>query len=149
MNALVTFRVGDTDWAVDVDTVLEVTTASSVTPVPGTARRVLGVTSWRGRTLPVLRLAEDLKDCGSAPDQRCRLLVLRWPGPFALRVDSPGQIVRTWEPLERESLPGETEVLELVRVDGRLVRVLDVPRVVADPRALLDNTGGGACARTA
>ena len=84
---LVTFRVGDAHYGLDVSDVVEVAATGEITPVPGTSERVAGVASWRGRTIPVLLLPEDLKREAVGPDQKCRLLVLSQPGAFAIRVE--------------------------------------------------------------
>jgi chemotaxis signal transduction protein len=142
--ALVTFRVADATYGVDVRDVVELSTSGQVTPVPGTSDRVAGVTSWRGRTLAVLRLASDLKREAAAPDQRCRLLVLRSPAPFALRVDAPGQILRDWSPVEGDEARSETgETCLLARAGESLVRVIDPRRLAGDARSLLAGAGPG------
>jgi chemotaxis signal transduction protein len=148
---LVTFRVADAQYGFDVSDVVEVAATGEITPVPGTSERVAGVASWRGRTIPVLRLPEDLKREAVGPDQKCRLLVLSQPGAFAIRVDAPGQIVREWTPVntpDHAAEPGMTRLL--ARVDDDLVRVLDPRRVVGDPATLLQaaTPGGDACAST-
>ena len=148
---LVTFRVGDSLYGFDVGDVVEVAATGEITPVPGTSERVAGVTSWRGRTIPVLRLAEDLKREAAGPDQKCRLLVLSRPGAFAIRVDAPGQIVREWTPVDSPDRGVEQGMTRLLaRVDDDLVRVLDPRRVVGDPATLLRaaTSGGDACAST-
>jgi two-component system chemotaxis response regulator CheV len=146
---LVTFRVAESTFAFDVEDVVEVAGLGIVTRVPGTAERVLGVTSWRGRTLPVLLVSADLKREAAAPDQRCRLVVLKNPGAFAIRVDAPGQIIRDWTPIP-DAPPGSGETRQLARVRNELVRVLDPRRVVGDPATMLlaGTFGGDGCAST-
>jgi chemotaxis signal transduction protein len=131
---LVTFRWEGEDWAFEAFDVVEIVGARAVTPVPNTSSRVLGIVTWRGRTLPVL-LPRALKDPPVSTDLKKRLLVLRRPGSFAVPVDEPGRVVdaRSAENVEWAGAEGAARPagLRLVRVEERLVRVLD-------PRALVE-----------
>jgi chemotaxis signal transduction protein len=135
-HPLVTFRIGDQDFAFDVRDVVEMIAARQPTPVPGASPRLIGVTSWRGKTVPVLTLPGALKREAAPSDGKKRLLVLRRPTPFALRVDEPGRIAdpRDLEDVAIEGGDVEDEVREsgvrLVRWQGRLLRVLDPVRVL-------------------
>jgi chemotaxis signal transduction protein len=133
----VTFSLDGATYAFDVDDVVEVAVTGDVTPVPGTSERVAGVTSWRGRTIPVLRIRADLKRTDDTSDQRCRLIVLRRPEPFAVRVDSPGQILRDWAAVSEPTPDADRETRLLVRRGEELVRVLDPVRIAGVPRTLL------------
>jgi chemotaxis signal transduction protein len=139
-HPLVTFKIGDRDFAFDVRDVVEMVTARPPTPVPGACSRLVGVTSWRGKTLPVLELPGALKREAAPSDGKKRLLVLRRPTPFALQVDESGRIA---DPRDLEDLAVEGGEIEgdaresgvrLVRWHGRLLRVLDPVRVLGhDP----------------
>lgn len=130
---VVTFRWEGEDWAFEVPDVVEVVGARTVTPVPGTEPRVLGIVTWRGRTLPVLA-PQALKDPAGTPDLKRRLIVLR-EGPFAVPVDEPGRVIDAGTaevvdlPKDGEGTPPDG--LRLLRLEGRLVRVLDPRALVA------------------
>ena len=130
---IVTFLWDGEEWAFDLEDVVEVATARSVTPVPGTGSGVMGIASWRGRTLPVL-LPRGLKESTATPDLKSRLLVLRHPAPFAVPLDEPGRVATigagTFPPPEMTGEGEDRTLRAVVHVDGRPVRILD-PRVLA------------------
>lgn len=133
--SLVTFDVAGQWYALPVEAVVEVATGASLTRVPGGGDGLAGVTSWRGRTIPVFRLEGDLKPADAAPDLECRVLILRDPGPCALRIDRPGEILREWTPVVVEGRTGPNADA-FTRDADRTIRVLDPNEVVA--------TAGGA-----
>ena len=136
----ITFRWADGDYALDVGDVVEILSARPATPVPGAAPRLAGIVSWRGRTLPVLNLPSPLKHAEPAPDVEKRMIVLRRPASFAVRVDEPGRILHAVELEEREA-KSEEEVREVqvngirwMQWDGGPIRVLDPSRILGtDP----------------
>ena len=138
LRPLVTFRVGEHDYALELDDVIELIVQHPPTPVPGSVPRLLGVTSWRGRTLPVLGLAGALKREPAEPDGKGRFLVLSRPSPYALHVDDPGRLAspRDLVPVAIEGAEAEAEArelgLRLARWNGRLLRILDPVRILGD-----------------
>src|SRR5687767_11818247 len=56
-EVVVRVRVGTEDYALPVENVLEVAELGALTPVPGSARTVLGVRNLRGQVIPVIDLA--------------------------------------------------------------------------------------------
>jgi chemotaxis signal transduction protein len=141
-QTLVTFLWEGENWAFDLADVVEVVGTRHVTPLPGAHPRLLGIVTWRGRTLPVFAPGA-LKDSPVPPDLKRRLLVLRRPGPFAVPVDEPGRVVDA-AAAERVDLreDGPADGLRLLRVDGRLVRLLDPRAIVATGGAPTDRREG-------
>ena len=129
-SSLVTFDVHGQWYAFPVEAVVEVATGATLTRVPGAGDGLAGVTSWRGRTIPVFRLEGDLKPVDAAPDQECRVLILRDPGPFALRIDRPGDILREWTPVVVEGRRGAAADA-FTRDGDRTIRILGPNEVVA------------------
>lgn len=132
----ITFSCGDTDYALDVFDVLELLPARTATPVPGGTDRLAGITTWRGRTLAVIDWPATLKAERDTPDLRKRMIVVRRPSPFALRVDAPGRIVGAGE-LEELTMEGggadreaRDQGVRLLRSRHGLVRVLDPRRIL-------------------
>ena len=124
--SVVTFWLGSEEYGFPVTEVVEMTPAASVTRVPGAPPRVAGITTWRGRTIPVLDLRAHLKLEDSPPDVKSRLLVLDRPGPFAVLVERPGRILTTGEirPVESPAR-GSEDAFTLMQTEDGLVRVLD------------------------
>jgi len=138
-DPIVTFTLAGARYALPVRRVVEVTTAVPVTRVPGASSRLLGVTAWRGRTIPVLDPRPNLKRDPREPDVVSRILVVGHPSPFGVRIDDPGRVLRASDlrPLE----PGDPEANaagpDLVRTADGLVRLLDPEEVLGDVRTLI------------
>ena len=137
---VVTFRLGGACYGFPLGDVVEVTVAVPVTPVPGTTCRLVGVTAWRGRTIPVLDPRPHLKREARESDVVSRILVVGRPSPFGVRIDDPGRVLRPSElhPLE----PGDSEAhgapaLALVRTADGMVRLLDAVEVLGDVQTLV------------
>ena len=92
-RTLVTFWIETKLFGLDVLDVQEVTPVLDVTPVPGAARPIAGVVTWRGASLPVL----DLRT-GDSMDRSCvfrgRIVLLRRPERFGVLIDQADGIRR-------------------------------------------------------
>lgn len=138
----VTFRLDGGEYAFAAADVVEMLAARSVTPVPGMAPRLAGVTTWRGRAIPVLDLRRCLKREPSATDgKKRRLLVLRRPGPFAVLIGDPGRILWGGDIVAEEPAPSDPEreagVVRVLRTASDRVRALDPERILGEERSLL------------
>ena len=139
-GALVSFTLGGVRFAFAVADVVEVTAVVPVTPVPGTARRLVGVTAWRGRTIPVVDPRRALKSEGRKPDVLSRILVVGRPSPFGVLIDAPGRVLREADLRAIESgEPADPRAAgpTLVRAADGLVRLLDPEAVLGDVRTLV------------
>jgi purine-binding chemotaxis protein CheW len=133
-TSLVTFWVGDKEYAFDVRDVVEVAADVGVAKVPGAPDRFEGVVAWRGQTIPVLRLASFLKAREHTPDVKRRLLVLARLGAFAVPVDRLGRVLHASEvaPVDYVARAGQRDpIVSLVRSEGGIIRVLDPARLIS------------------
>jgi len=137
----VTFRLDGQEYAFAAADVVEVLPARFVAPVPGTSRRVVGVTTWRGRAIPVLDLRRSLKREAPGPDVKGGLLVLRRPGPFGVLIGDPGRILWGVDIIAEESVgsdPGrETGVVRVLATSSGSVRLLDPVGILGEETSLL------------
>jgi purine-binding chemotaxis protein CheW len=110
-------------YAVEVGCVVEVVPAASLTPVPCTPRFVLGLTTVRGRVLPVMDIAPVLGIGGDEGREPTNIVVVEADGvPFGIAaggVEGP----------ERH---------DAGKLEADMVGVLDVPALVADRRLEVD-----------
>jgi purine-binding chemotaxis protein CheW len=107
-------------YAVEVDSVLEVVPAGSLTPVPCTPRFVLGLTTVRGRVLPVMDVARVLGIAGDEEDRRDSHVVLVEADGVTFGIAAGGV-----EGPERH---------DAKKLEADMVGVLDVHALVADRR---------------
>lgn len=149
VQQLVTFRLGDDQFAVDILAVERVLRFSAPAAVPNLPPWIDGVIEHGGRVLPVIDLRTRFGMPRLAPRPEHRILVLaigeEWLG---VTVDSvhevlpvaPGEIAPPpplFRGLSAEYLKG------LVRKDGSLIIFLDVARVLTSSE-LLELTSGAA-----
>ena len=138
---LVRFALGDQELLVDVASVLEVLVAGPVTRLPGSAPAIAGVTSVRGRIVPVVDASRALGT--TVPVTRDRFLVVATPdGPVALVVDRVDAVVAAEVELvadlpERDDgatadgVPPAPLVVATATIDGASFPVVDPAAVIA------------------
>lgn len=87
------FQMAGESYAVALDCLAEVLPLGSVTPVPGVARALLGVTNVRGEIRPMFNLHHMLTLPEPEANTRCYAVFLRAPGrAVGLRVEETRQI---------------------------------------------------------
>jgi chemotaxis signal transduction protein len=144
MSGLVTFRLGDREYATPLDDVREVVRLEGLVDLPGMAPPLAGVLDLRGSALPVL----DLRPIAS-PGARGDVLVLGHVGvPGAPRVADSGPVgvavdqVRAVVALEDLPCAGTTPdvrllapyVVDVLRGPGGVVFLVDLARMVEAAR---------------
>ena len=133
---LLSFRVADQEYAVDIMSVREIrgwTTATSLPHAPGYVR---GVINLRGTVLTVIDLGQRLGIASEKPSARSVIIVVEiGRRPVGLRVDAVSDILTI--PIgdmlpPPELLADETEnfICGLSIVDERMIRVLDLSAVL-------------------
>ncbi|ROQ20329.1 two-component system chemotaxis response regulator CheV [Marinimicrobium koreense] len=138
---LLLFRLGGAQlFAINVFKVQEVVKMPRLRRVPHSYSQVCGVTQWRGQTIPVLDLSAAIGARALPPGTEQNLIVTEYNRSVQAFMTGPvDRIVNlNWE----EVLPppegaGRGHFLtSITRVDGRLVEILDVERVLAEVAAL-------------
>jgi chemotaxis signal transduction protein len=122
--------VGREQYALPVETVLEVVEHGELTPVPGSRAEIIGVFNLRGRVIPVIALATIL---GLPAEEPERIVVVEHDERSAgLAVDAVidvGELPAASEQVDSPYLTGA------VLLDGTLVGVLDAAAVLASVSA--------------
>jgi len=134
---LVTFMLDREEFGVPIGRVREVLRVGDITRVPEAPPHIRGVTSVRGRILPVVEIRSRLGLAGlGEPDVRARLVVVEAHGRvLGLLVDAVNQVVRV--PAESvleppaEVVGAQTDyVTGIGRLDTRLIILLDLDRAL-------------------
>lgn len=136
-HQLVVFRLGTTEFGLDVFRVHEVLRYQPVTPVPRAPAFVAGVIDLRGALLPVIDLRRHLQLTDSAADAETRILVVDHEGErLGLVVDAVVEVLRV--PETALAAPpayvrgAAAECLQgVARLPQRLIVVLDVERLLS------------------
>ncbi len=133
--ALVCFRLGDEQYALDIACVREVLRVPSITHVPQMPDFVLGVVNVRGNILPVFdcRLKFDL--AGKAFDDKAKIIVVEaQDASISFIVDELLDNVKVERssiapaPYGNLKIPGEC-VAGISRLDGRVVTILNLNKM--------------------
>ncbi len=131
----VEFKIGTTNYGINVAKVREVIQNQrfTVTPMPQTHPEVMGLFTLRGRSIPLVRLANCLNTVGNPNPQN--IIVTEINNFYAgFLVDSVNRIHRiSWNSME--SLPeiGHQErVLGIVRLSGKMILMIDFESIIAE-----------------
>jgi purine-binding chemotaxis protein CheW len=115
---LVTFKVGGEEFGLDVFAVHEILRYQGVTPVPRAPAFVEGVLDVRGSVVPVIDVRRRFEVREFAFDDDTRIVLVEYAGErLGLVVDIRG--------LAAEFVRG------IVRLEGRLVILLDLERILS------------------
>lgn len=133
---LVTFRLGNEEFSLDILRVQEIIRHMELTRVPRTPDFVDGVINLRGRVIPVLDLR---KRFGLPSDERTnetRIIVVDVDNKtVGLKVDAVSEVLRlpadTVEPAPAIVTGAESDYIKGVgKLDGRLLILLDVEKIL-------------------
>ena len=134
---LLAFRLGKEEYCVMVEQVREVLKMRDITPVPHTPEHVLGVTSIRGRVLPVIDLCKRLGLVPGERDEKSRIVVITVEDEdMGILVDRMTGVVRFPPDAIRpapdtiEQGAGAEFLRGIARKDDKLYILLDVDKAV-------------------
>jgi purine-binding chemotaxis protein CheW len=139
---LLAFRLASEQYAIDTRHVVEVHPLRDLTPLPGTPDFVRGIVNLRGRILPVF----DLKKFFGLPEEGVtdlhRIIVVRGCDlELGLLADMVVNVIRLPRAALQASLPTLSGIGAhyIMAVSEQRVIVLDLDRVLADPRIVVDD----------
>jgi purine-binding chemotaxis protein CheW len=135
VQELLSFRVGEQEYSVDIMSVREIRGWSRATPLPHAAAHVRGVINLRGTVLPIIDLAQRLGlDVAEASERNVIIVVQVRDQTLGLVVDAvsdilsiPFQDLQTPPDMSQDENTGYVRALTIV--DGRLLRILDLDSV--------------------
>lgn len=138
VDKVVVFRLGHESYGVDIRHVREVVAWAEPTPLPGAPAQVEGVLNLRDEVVPVLDLARRLGATRARPDAGAQIMVVESGGGVAgLVVDEVMEVlslgadqVQPVAALARGA--GDPLVAGIVRLEGRLIIVVDLVRIAGE-----------------
>lgn len=138
---LLSFRLAEQEYSVDIMSVREIRGWTRATPLPHAPSHVRGVINLRGTVLPVIDLSTRLGMPPAEGDARNVIIVVQVGGQSTgLLVDAVSDILS----LPRSELQPPPDLIAdnahryvsaLTIVDGRMIRVLDLSAVLPDGTA--------------
>jgi len=142
LRELVTFRLGEERYAIDIQSVREIRGWSPATPLPNSQPFMQGVVNLRGIVLPVMDLGRRLGGPPSEPSARHAVIVIEHEGRMmGLLVDAVSDILGiepgSLQPAPDLSAGGSAPLLEgLITSEEGMTSLLDlawlVPEAVAE-----------------
>ena len=133
---LLTCRVADQEYSLDIMSVREIRGWTRTTPMPHAPSYMRGVINLRGTVLPVMDLAARLNLPSQETGDRNVIIVVHLNGVLTgLLVDAVSDIVAMTvddlqPPPDMASEPSMAVVRALTVIDDRMIRVLDLTAVV-------------------
>lgn len=134
---LVTFRLGNEEFSLDILRVQEIIRHMELTRVPRTPDFVEGVINLRGRVIPVLDLRKRFGLPSDEKTNETRIIVVDVDNKtVGLKVDAVSEVLRlpadTVEPAPAIVTGAESDYIKGVgKLDGRLLILLDVERILS------------------
>jgi len=138
---LLTFKLSDQEYSLDIMSVREIRGWTRTTPLPHAPNYMKGVINLRGTVLPVMDLAQRL---GLSPrqhtDRNVIIVVHQEDTMTGLLVDAVSDIIALTTndlqpPPEVQSSTGLSVVSALTLIDDRMIRVLDLTSIVAQSKS--------------
>lgn len=139
---LVSFRIGEQEFCVDIMAVREIRGWAPATPLPQTPPYMRGVINLRGAVLPILDLAVRLELPATEPSARSVIIVIAADNRLVgLLVDAVSDILS----VSRDAIQPTPDVAcdrvrnfvrGLMSLDGRMISQIAVERILPDVEAI-------------
>lgn len=132
---LVTFRLGDEEYAIDILKVQEINRMVEITTVPHAPAHVEGVINLRGKVIPVVNLRKKFGQETKEIDAQSRIIVVDIGRTVGMIVDSVSEVLRISSDIV-EPPPTMTEgigseyVKGIGKLENRLLILLDIDRLI-------------------
>ena len=133
---LVTFHIGDEEFAVDILNIQGINRMVDITKVPNTPDFVEGIINLRGKVLPVINLRRKLGMPDKEYDNHTRFIVVEFQNRvLGFIVDSVNEVLRinrnlTEPPPEISSNIDSQFITAIGKLDDRLLILLNLERVL-------------------
>ena len=134
---LVSFKIGDEEFGVDILKVQEIIRTVQITQVPNSPDFVDGVINLRGRIIPVVDLRIKLGLGKKTSDQNTRIIVVELnDSTIGFIVDSVSEVLRipksiTEAPPELIAGVNSEYITSVGKLEDRLLILLDLERVLS------------------
>ena len=133
---LISFRIGEQEFCVDIMSVREIRGWTVATPLPRTPDFVRGVINLRGAVLPIIDLSARLGLGATEPEARHVIIVCRINNQMVgLLVDAVSDILTVTDDLIQPTPDVGCEqvrtfVKGIMAVDGRMISLISLDRIL-------------------
>ena len=135
---LISFRIGDQEFCVDIMSVREIRGWTPATPLPRTPSFVKGVINLRGAVLPIVDLASRLGfESTEASDRNVIIVAQIGEQVVGLLVDAVSDILTVTDDVIQPTPDVASETAKsfirgLIAMDGRMISLIGLDRVLPD-----------------
>lgn len=136
---LVTFNLGEEEYAVDILKVQEINRMTDIAKVPNAPPYLEGVINLRGRVIPVVNLRKRFGLGDKESDERSRIMIMDLQGvTMGLVVDSVSEVLRipfnTVDPTPPIASDVSTEFIKgIAKLEDRLIILIDMDSLIERP----------------
>ena len=134
---LVSFKIGDEEFGVDILSVQEINRMSQITKVPNTPEFIEGVINLRGRIIPVIDLRVKLGMVRKDHGKNTRIVVVELKGQtIGFIVDEVSEVLRipkeiTEAPPEMVGGVNSDYITSIGKLEDRLLILLDLEKILS------------------
>lgn len=134
---LVTFKLGDEEYGIDILKVQEINRMTEITTMPKAPFSVEGVINLRGKVIPVVNLRKkfglDIKEV----DAQSRIIVVDIGSTVGLIVDSVSEVLRISSDTIEPPPPitggiGSEYIRGIGKLEDRLIILLDIDKLLSE-----------------
>ncbi|HMK44280.1 MAG TPA: chemotaxis protein CheW [Dissulfurispiraceae bacterium] len=143
---LVTFRIGEEEFGIDIAMIQEVNRKVAITAVPNSADYIEGIINLRGCIIPVINMRKRMKLPIIKDEGSERIIVVEAGATVGMLVDSVSEVLRVScgmvEPVPPVGRSEGASIVGVVKLDSRLLLLMDVHSIVGQQehiQALSDN----------
>lgn len=129
---LVTFRIGNEEFGIDIKKVQEINRMIEITKIPNTPPYIEGVVNLRGKIVPIVSLRTKLGFPEVERDKATRIMVVEISGNIlGFIVDSVSEVLRIQDPKigPTPAVAGMTDAQHIegvIKLDDRILIILDL-----------------------
>jgi purine-binding chemotaxis protein CheW len=134
---LVSFKIADEEFGVDILSVQEINRMSQITQVPNTPDFIEGVINLRGRIIPVIDLRVKLGMARKEHGKNTRIVVVELKGQtLGFIVDEVSEVLRipkeiTEAPPEMIGSVDSDYITSIGKLEDRLLILLDLEKIIS------------------
>ena len=131
---LVSFNLGNEEYAVDILKVQEINRMVEITSIPNAPFYVEGVINLRGKVIPVINLRKRFGFDSKETDSQSRIMVVDVGATLGLIVDSVSEVLRLSSDTVEQPPPmttnnGSEYIMGIGKLEDRLLILLDIDRL--------------------
>lgn len=133
---LVTFRIGEEEFGVDILAVQEIIRLMQITMVPRAPEFIEGVINLRGKVIPVINMRTRFNKAQHTPDSSTRIVVMELDSKIVgFLVDGVSEVLRIPESTVEDPPPvvagiGSEYIRGIGKLDNRLLILLDLDHLL-------------------